>query len=63
MADEAKTTPAEPPASGERLRVERLGIASEPRPVECDLCGWKGRRLKARPRPCPSCGSRKVQFR
>ena len=35
----------------------------DPQPVGCDLCGWKGRRVKARPRPCPNCGSGKVQFR
>ena len=56
-------TPADRIESGQRLRFERLGIAPEPRPVECDLCGWKGRRIKARAKPCPSCGTGKVQFR
>lgn len=32
-------------------------------PVACDLCGWRGKRRKARSAPCPSCGSGKVQFR
>lgn len=38
-------------------------MRQEPQPVECDLCGWKGRRIKPRSAPCPSCGNGKVQFR
>lgn len=57
------TVEMDQPESGERLRRERLGLAKEPSQVECDLCGWRGRRMKARAKPCPSCGSGKVQFR
>lgn len=43
--------------------IKETPFRKEQRPVECDLCGWKGRRLKPRSAPCPSCGNGKVQFR
>lgn len=42
---------------------ERPKWEREAMPVECDLCGWKGRRKIARSAPCPNCGSGKVQYR
>jgi hypothetical protein len=32
-----------------------------PQPVRCEICQWRGRRLKPRSAPCPACGSR-VEF-
>lgn len=32
-----------------------------PQPVRCEICQWRGRRLKPRIAPCPACGSR-VEF-
>ena len=59
---DTQNTP-EQPEDGERLRIARLGWAKEAMPVGCDLCGWRGKRIKARSAPCPSCGNGKVQFR
>jgi hypothetical protein len=36
-------------------------IGGGPKPVRCEICEWRGRRIKPRSAPCPSCGSR-VQF-
>ena len=31
------------------------------KPVRCEICAWRGRRLVPRRKPCPACGSR-VEF-
>lgn len=31
------------------------------KPVRCEICAWRGRRLVPRSKPCPACGSR-VEF-
>ena len=45
-----------PPARTHSLTVRILW------PVECTICEWRGRRMRARSAPCPQCGS-KVQYR
>jgi hypothetical protein len=49
------------------LRVSERTLRSspmvrEPQAVECSICEWRGRRIFARPKPCPSCGA-KVDYR
>ena len=38
-----------------------VGRLRGPQPVRCEICQWRGRRLKPRSAPCPACGSR-VEF-
>ncbi len=40
-----------------RLEPERQNLRG-PMPVRCEICQWRGRRLKPRSAPCPACGSR-----
>ena len=42
-------------------RVNWALLARAAKPVRCEICEWRGRRLVARSRPCPACGSR-VEF-
>ena len=37
-------------------RIGSEGMAAQP--VRCEICQWRGRRLKPRSAPCPACGSR-----
>jgi predicted RNA-binding Zn-ribbon protein involved in translation (DUF1610 family) len=45
------------------IEPEKAYFRPQAMPVECDLCGWKGRRMKPRSAPCPNCGNGKVQYR
>ena len=38
--------------------VRTVGRLRGPQPVRCEICQWRGRRLKPRSAPCPACGSR-----
>jgi hypothetical protein len=49
----APTTPVPPRKPADLKR--------EPMPVKCEICQWRGKRIKARSAPCPACGSR-VEF-
>ena len=40
-----------------RLEPKRQNLRG-PMPVRCEICQWRGRRLKPRSAPCPACGSR-----
>ena len=45
----------------ERAKVRWADLSRSAKPVRCEICEWRGRRLVARSRPCPACGSR-VEF-
>lgn len=45
----------------ERAKVRWADLARGAKPVRCEICEWRGRRLVARSKPCPACGSR-VEF-
>jgi hypothetical protein len=40
----------------------RVALLRSPQPVKCTICEWRGYRLNASKRPCPSCDS-KVEYR
>ena len=77
MADVPKTTADDDadtgcaddkmPGSAEQWRAAADSLPRilrrEPAPVECEMCGWRGRRIAARSAPCPCCGNEKVQYR
>ena len=60
-ADAGRLDPGVGRPGPERARVRWADLARSAKPVRCEICEWRGRRLVARSKPCPACGSR-VEF-